>query len=175
MESDQDYHSDEKESCTGSEEAEIPGWFTSVSSVFDPNMTKERSLASSYSSINSSASESGEEDFHPELFGILDNPGVVRFGCVDYPEEVSEYSDDEDLAASEHSSAPDWIRLSYDTLNLDNNNTRDNLKNIPSYSKILSRSVENIHSESDATTARRTINCNYKCFLCCDFVLFKMK
>ena len=26
-----------------------------------------------------------EDDFHPELFGLLDNPGVFRFDDLDYP------------------------------------------------------------------------------------------
>merc|ERR1711892_1531839 len=102
------------------------------------------SKTSSESSINESESES-EEDFNPELFGLLDNPGVVRFGCVDYPLTVTEYSDDEYsddeyLAVTEHNTAPDWIRVSYDDLNLDINTAGDVMEDINSDSKILSRS-----------------------------------
>ena len=30
-----------------------------------------------------------EDDFHPELFGLLDNPGVLRFDDLDYPLQVT--------------------------------------------------------------------------------------
>merc|ERR1711892_1462984 len=100
------------------------------------------SKTSSESSINESESES-EEDFDPGLFGLLDNPGVVRFGCVDYPLAVTEYSDDEYLA-----SAPDWIRVSYDDLNLYINTAGDIMEDINSDSKIISRYVDDIHKNS---------------------------
>ena len=96
--------------------------------------------ASSESSLDLSESGSEETDFHPELFGLLDNPGVVRFGCVDYPLAVTEYSDDE------HNTAPDWIRVSYDDLNLDINTAGDIMEDINSDSKILSRSVDDINN-----------------------------
>ena len=126
-----------------------------ISSLFDQSIVLDTNSleTSTHSSLTSSASDS-EEDFDPGLFGILDNPGVVRFCCLDYPEEVSEYSDDEDLAASEHSSAPDWIRVSYDDLTLDSKTTGD----IHSNTSILSRSVEDIHSNYTVNTGRRTAN-----------------
>ena len=31
-----------------------------------------------------------EEEFHPELFGLLEDPGVLRFECVDYPQAAIE-------------------------------------------------------------------------------------
>ena len=96
---------------------------------------------SSESSLNESESES-EDDFDPGLFGLLDNPGVVRFDCVDYPLAVTEYSDDE------HNTAPDWIRVSYDDLNLDITTAGDIMEDINSDSKILSRSVDDIHSDT---------------------------
>ena len=90
-----------------------------------------------------SESESEETDFHPELFGLLDNPGVVRFDCVDYPLAVTEYSDDEYI---EHNTAPDWIRVSYDDLSLDINTAGDSMENINSDCKKLSRSMDDIHT-----------------------------
>ena len=101
----------------------------------------QKSKTSSDPSLNESESES-EEDFDPGLFGLLDNPGVVRFGCVDYPLAVTEYSDDE------HNTAPDWIRVSYDDLNLDINTAGDIMEDINSDSKILSRSVDDIYSDA---------------------------
>eukprot|EP00092_Neocalanus_flemingeri_P108367 GFUD01139173.1.p1 GENE.GFUD01139173.1~~GFUD01139173.1.p1 ORF type:complete len:208 (+),score=59.51 GFUD01139173.1:164-787(+) len=101
--------------------------------------------STSDSSLSLSESDSDENDFHPELFGLLDNPGVVRFGCVDYPLAVTEYSDDEYLAVSEHNTAPDWIRVSYDDLNLDIDTAQDYIEDIDSDSKMLSRSLDDIH------------------------------
>ena len=89
-------------------------------------------------SLTSSASESDEKYFDSGLFGLFHNPGVVRFCCDDYPEEVSEYCDDEVLAASEHKIASDWIRISYDNLNLDSNTVGDNINDIISNKKLLS-------------------------------------
>ena len=68
----------------------------------------------------------------------------MRFGGVDYPEEASEYSDDEDLAASQQTIALDWIRFSYDDLSLDSKTGRTDMQDRISAIKILSRSVEDI-------------------------------
>ena len=57
-------------------------------------------------------SETDESDFHPELFGLLDNPGVVRFGCLDYPQAVTEDSDQEYVIDTKHVTDNDWIRVS---------------------------------------------------------------
>ena len=88
------------------------------------------STSNSDSSLNESESETDEDDFDPGLFGLLDNPGVVRFDCVDYPLAVTEYSDDEYLAA----------------INLDINTAWDIMEDINSDSKILSRSVDDINN-----------------------------
>jgi hypothetical protein len=98
----------------------------------------DSSVSSSESSLNESDGES-EDDFHPELFGLLDNPGVVRFGCLDYPLAVTEYSDDEDIADA----APDWIRVSYDDLTMGKDSSKDSDR------KILSRSLDDISNIYD--------------------------
>ena len=90
-----------------------------------------------------------EHYFDPGQLGLLDNPGVVRFGCVDYPEEVSEYIDDVDITASEHNTAPSWIRMSYDDLNLYSNTAEDDLEDRNSYSRILSISLNDVHKRSE--------------------------
>ena len=58
------------------------------------------SNSSSEASLNEDSSENQESDsednFHPELFGLLEDPGVVRFDCVDYPLAVIKHSDDKD-------------------------------------------------------------------------------
>ena len=54
-----------------------------------------------------SSLDDSEDDFYPELFGLLDNPGVVRFGDIDYPQAVTEYSHDEALADTD----PAWYNL----------------------------------------------------------------
>ena len=47
------------------------------------------------SSQRLSGNESDESDFHPKLFGLLDNPGVMRFDHLDYPLAVTEDSDED--------------------------------------------------------------------------------
>ena len=58
------------------------------------------SNSSSEASLNEDSSENQESDsednFHPELFGLLEDPGVVRFDTVDYPHVVIKHSDDQD-------------------------------------------------------------------------------
>ena len=58
------------------------------------------SNSSSEASLNEDSSDNWESDsednFHPELFGLLEDPGVVRFDCVDYPHVVIKHSDDKD-------------------------------------------------------------------------------
>ena len=56
-----------------------------VSLIFETNLSFDVNSSGTYSSLDVSESGSAEVDFHPELFGLLDNPGAVRFRCVDYP------------------------------------------------------------------------------------------
>jgi hypothetical protein len=153
--SDKDSVGDDKVSSSDSDYTEDVGhdtpdgfgfkMFDSVHHIFKTKLSLDTnsSKSSSESSLNESESES-DDDFNPGLFGLLDNPGVVRFGCVDYPLAVTEYSDDEYLAVSEHNTAPDWIRVSYDDLNLDINTAWGSIANINSDCKILSRSLDDI-------------------------------
>jgi hypothetical protein len=123
--------------------------FENLSHIFKTHskLDGDSSMSSLVSSLNESDREL-EDDFHPELFGLLDNPGVVRFGDIDYPLEVTEYSDDDDIADA----APDWIRVSYDDLTRVKDTEKD------SYRKMLSRSVDDIshiHSDNERRKIQR--------------------
>ena len=87
FESDKDSLGDDKDSddteSDGSDETKI---LDHVSHIW-PKNTKSMQNSSSPSL---SECETDETDFHPELFGLLDNPGVVRFGDLDYPLTVTE-------------------------------------------------------------------------------------
>ena len=134
--------------------------------TFDPNCSQNNSESSS----NESEGDSDDNNFHPEHFGLLDNPGVVRFGCLDYPEVASDYSDDEDLAASEHNTATNWIRVSCDELILDSNTAGDNLEDIHSDSKMISRSLNNIHNIYEKELLQCNVyhsSCQYCTVMCC--------
>ena len=147
-ESNRDSLSDERYSSSDSDEAEkdISAEFffshkKKISEDFQTSVimvTQNNSETCSDSSLQVSESDSEEDEFHPELFGLLNNPGVMRFNFVDYPLEVSAYSDEEDLAASEHNTALDWIRVSYDDLTLDSNTADNRISD----RKILSRSLD---------------------------------
>ena len=97
-----------------------------------------------------------EDDFHPELFGLLDNPGVVRFGCLEYPLAVTEYKDDEDIADA----APDWIRVSYDDLTMG----KDYVMDSDSDRMILSRSLDDIINICMDKEGRRIQRCDCHTF-----------
>ena len=102
--------------------------------------TKSSSITSnsiSESSLSLSESETDEIDFHPELFGLLDNPGVVRFGCLDYPLAVTEDSHLEYETVTKHDNAPDWIRVSCDDLNVDVDGPKNSLDNVHGNTKKL--------------------------------------
>ena len=111
--------------------------FENLSHIFKTHLKldADSSLSSSESSLDDSDRES-EDDFHPELFGLLDNPGVVRFDCIDYPLAVTENRDDEDIADT----APDWIRVSYDDLTMG----KDTVEDDDSDRKIISRSLDSM-------------------------------
>ena len=118
-----------------------------MSHIFKTNseLDGDSSMNSSEPSLNESYRES-EDDFHPELFGLLDSPGVVRFGCLDYPPAVTDYGDDDNIADA--NCIPDWIRVSYDDLTMQ----KDTVKDSDGDRKILSRSVDdvrNIHSDNE--------------------------
>ena len=101
----------------------------------------------SSNSRSTSSLDDSEDDFQPEMFGLLDNPGVLRFGCLDYPLAVTEYSNDEDIADT----APDWIRVSYDDLTMG----KDYVKDGDSDRKILSRSLDDIRNIYSDMEGRR--------------------
>ena len=88
--------------------------------------------------------ETDESDFHPELLGLLDNPGVVRFGCLDYPLAVTEDSDEENETEKEYENVPDWIRVSCDDLTHHIVTSGYGLEDIDR--NILSRSLDDIHT-----------------------------
>ena len=86
--------------------------------------------------------DTDENYFHPELFGLLDNPGVARFGCLDYPLAVTEDSHQEYETENEQENGPYWIRLSCDDLThqIDGFDDRDTDRNL------LHRSLGDIYS-----------------------------
>merc|ERR1712173_166191 len=53
--------------------------------------------------------DDSEENFRPELLGLLDNPGVVRFNSLDYPIVDLEYSDENSIIVTEYSNNVDDI------------------------------------------------------------------
>ena len=92
---------------------------------------------------SSSGSESElEDDFNPELFGLIENPGVMRF---DYPLPVLEnnYCDEEYTTVNEHTNGCCWIRISCDDLFHD---IDDSMAYVKSDSEIISRSLEDVVS-----------------------------
>jgi hypothetical protein len=168
-ESDKDSLGDDKLSSSDSDDADNAGKdatdgldrkiFENLSHIFKNHskLDEDSSMSSSESSLNESERES-EDEFHPELFGLLDNPGVVRFGDIDYPLAVTEYSDDEDISDAADA-APDWIRVSYDDLNMMKDTVKD------SYIKMLSRSLDdnsNIHSDDERRKIKRC-DCHVFC------------
>ena len=140
VESDKDSLGDDKESSSDSEDADSEGYdaldgfsfkmLKNISSSIATQLKLEisSSKSSSESSLNEipdSVSESGSEDsFNPELFGLMDNPGVVRFDSLDYPLTVIEDSDDEDNADTAIDD------LGHDTETYSLSKSLDNIKNI---------------------------------------------
>jgi hypothetical protein len=98
----------------------------------------EFSKCSSKSSLNDS-----EDDFCPELFGLLDNPGVVRFSDIDYPKAVTEHSDTEDKADTD---PPEWKKVPYDDIPMDNDPAWYNLKDVDCEKSIISECIYDIRN-----------------------------
>ena len=115
-------------------------------SYFHRTNTTNTSLNTFSNSESHNESESEEDEkFSPEMFDLLDNPGVVRFEYVDYPLTVSEHSGEE--YAVEHKAEKDWIRVSCDDLTKENNVVRDRVQ--ISDKRKLSRSVNDIINQMD--------------------------
>ena len=108
------------------------------------------SNSSSEASLNEDSSENQESDsednFHPELFGLLEDPGVVRFDCVDYPLSVIKHSDEKDQG--------DAIRKEDDDLILDHK-----IQIAQCERNILSKSLDNLLPSLDIVPNMRC-NCN---------------
>merc|ERR1712106_1280390 len=101
VESDKDSLGDDKESSSDSDDADSEGYdaldgfsfkmLKNISSSIATQLKLETSSSksiseSSLNEIPDSVSESGSVGrFNPELFGLMDNPGVVRFDSLDYP------------------------------------------------------------------------------------------
>lgn len=68
-----------------------------------------------------------EEKLDPGLFGLLEDPGVLRLDFSDYPDSVFEAEEAEDVFDPSHqdiaNNSKDWIRKSYDELDVDSNRT----------------------------------------------------
>ena len=62
--------------------------------------------------MNSVSSPEDLEIFSMEVFGLVDNHGVVGFEFLDYPSNVTQNGNDEDFV--EHQN--DWMRVSLDDL-----------------------------------------------------------
>ena len=116
----------------------------------------------SQSSVNDSDSETDEDDFRPELFGLLDNPGVLRFGCLDYPLAVTVDGDEEYETEKEQDNAPDRIRVFCDDLThyID---AAWNGFDIDSDRNVLSRSLDDIHVFSALHKKRKGSKPNCSC------------
>merc|ERR1712027_275309 len=103
-ESDKDSLGDDEESFSDSDEHDaLDGFdfriFASITKCIETKRNIDETL-SEYCSTTSSNDEipdlsesDSEDDFHPELFGLLEDPGVVRFDCIDYPLAVIKHGD----------------------------------------------------------------------------------
>ena len=114
------------------------------------NLKAISSNTSSEASLNEDSSDNQESDsednFHPELFGLLEDPGVVRFDCVDYPLSVIKHSDEKDQG--------DAIRKEDDDLILDHK-----IQIAQCERNILSKSLDNLLPSLDIVPNMRC-NCN---------------
>ena len=96
----------------------------------EANLHKSESQAALRSERNKVqlASDWQDEDkLEPGVFGLLEDPGVLRLDFSDYPESVFETQEVEDMLGPRHQdlahNSKDWIRKSYDELDVDNKRT----------------------------------------------------
>ena len=80
------------------------------------------------------------------MFGLLENPGVVRFGCLNYSFAVTEDSHQEYETFKEHDNVSRWVRVSCDDLNVDVDGAKNSLENVHGDTNKLSRSPDNINN-----------------------------
>lgn len=86
-----------------------------------------------------------EDKFDPGLLGLVEDPGVMRFEFDDYPDSVYESGPDDMDGIQDHLRREhEWIRKSYEELDLDlNRGDCDYLSPRVSY-KVMSQSTGNI-------------------------------
>merc|ERR1712179_749777 len=152
-ESDKDSLGDDKESFSDSDEHDSDGYDTingfnfkmiaNASKILKSqhNLRAFSSKSSSEASLHEDSSDDldsdSEDNFHPELFGLLEDPGVVRFDCVDYPLAGIKYSDDKDQGEA----ITDWRK--------EDNHENDDHEITENETKLLSKSNESISSIND--------------------------
>jgi len=59
----------------------------------DETLSEYCSTTSSNDKISDLSESDSEDDFRPELFGLAEDPGVLRFDCIDYPLAVIKHGD----------------------------------------------------------------------------------
>ena len=90
-----------------------------------------------------SETEESEKFFQPELLGLLDNPGVVRVACLDYPWTVTEHGEEEGDVVDGDSNCH-WLRLSHSDITKHSDFVRDISEVLNSDVRILSRSMSEL-------------------------------
>jgi len=159
-ESDKDSLGDDKESFSDSDEHYSDGFdsidglnfkmIANASKILESQhnlkafSSKSSSEASLYEDSSDDLESDSEDDFNPELFGLLEDPGVVRFDCVDYPLTVIKHSDDKDQGEATN----DWRK--------EDDHENDEPEITEYETKLLSKSNDSISSINDVPY----ISCN---------------
>ena len=88
----------------------------------------QATLRSERSKVQLQSDWQEEDKLEPGLFGLLEDPGVLRLEFSDYPDSVFETEEAQDILDLRHHqdithNSKDWIRKSYDELDVDSNRT----------------------------------------------------
>ena len=110
-ESDHEHLLASREKHEGSEENIINSEICINACEIHNDASSSEKLSESYGSFYENCSV---DDFYPEQFGLLEDPGVVRFECLDYPPTVIEGSDEILGTGFQHSNR--YFQISCDSL-----------------------------------------------------------
>ena len=113
---------------------------------------KKGDLDKNHSRPTEETEDESDDDFHPELLGLIDDPGVIRFEDLDDPSEIKIYSDEKVPPMWKKN----WIRVSSENISDMVYNDGETLKD-PLDQNFISRSLDDLHLQSSLSNDRSEV------------------
>ena len=125
----------------------------------EPNVgEKKDDLGENYSNNTAESKDESDDDFHPELLGLIDDPGVIRFENLDDPSEI-----EIDLGQKVPPMwKKNWIRVSSENISDIIDDDSESFKDLLDQN-FISRSLDDLHLHSSLSNDRSELISIRKC------------